>query len=43
MITFQLEQGQKLFIPFITAGDPLEEITIDLASRFKQQGHMRLN
>lgn len=31
MITFQLEQGQKLFIPFITAGDPSEEITIDLA------------
>ena len=38
MITFQLEQDEKLFIPFITAGDPSEEITIDLAITLQAAG-----
>lgn len=38
MITFRLEQDEKLFIPFITAGDPSEEITIDLAVSLQAAG-----
>ncbi|APJ11483.1 tryptophan synthase subunit alpha [Bacillus safensis] len=38
MIRFQLEQGEKLFIPFITAGDPSEDITIDLAISLQAAG-----
>ncbi|MDM5298527.1 tryptophan synthase subunit alpha [Bacillus pumilus] len=38
MITFQLEKDEKLFIPFMTAGDPIEDLTIDLAISLQAAG-----
>ncbi|MGE6629537.1 tryptophan synthase subunit alpha [Bacillus sp. NPDC077027] len=38
MITFHLEQEEKLFIPFITAGDPTPELTIDIAKALQSAG-----
>ncbi|MFJ5965083.1 tryptophan synthase subunit alpha [Bacillus sp. NPDC093026] len=38
MITFNLTQEEKLFIPFITAGDPAAHITIDLAIALQSAG-----
>lgn len=38
MFNIDQDQSEKLFIPFITAGDPLPEVSIELAKSLQKAG-----
>lgn len=44
MFNIDQDQSEKLFIPFITAGDPLPEVSIELAKSLQKREprHLRL-
>ncbi len=37
MFKLDLQPSEKLFIPFITAGDPVPEVSIELAKSLQKQ------
>jgi tryptophan synthase alpha chain len=43
MFNLKKQPSDKLFIPFITAGDPLPEVSIELAKSLQEAGRHALS